>query len=103
MRKLKIAYFSGRCFSDVDLSLLMEAKEMAEIDYYVPVFKNYYKGAAFNIQKPSPKYGIYPATELYSELTPCSRLIDANRFFVVNSFAAHAWQPHNLRMYVKFV
>ena len=103
MRKLKIAYFSGRCFSDVDLSFLMEAKHMAEIDYYVPVFKNYYKGAAFNIQKPSPKFGIYPATELYSELTPCSRLIDANRFSVVNSFAAHAWQPHNLWLYVKFV
>ena len=101
MRKLKIAYFSGRMFSDVDLSLLMEAKEMAEIDYYVPVFKNYYKGAAFNIQKPSPKYGIYPATELYSELTPCSRLIDVNRFFVVNSYASRMWYPRNLWLYIK--
>ena len=43
MRKLKIAYFSGRMFSDVDLSFLMEAKEMAEIDYYVPIFRKYYK------------------------------------------------------------
>ena len=103
MHKLKIAYFSGRMFSDVDLSFLMVAKDLAEIDYYVPVFKNYYKGAAFNIQKPFPKFGIFPASELYPELTPCSRLIDANRFFVVNSFAAHAWQPHNLWLYVKFV
>ena len=103
MRKLKIAYFSGRMFSDVDLSFLMEAKDLAEIDYYVPIFKNSHKGAAFNIQKPFPKFGIFLATELYPELTPCSRLIDANRFFVVNSFAAHAWQPHNLWLYVKFV
>ena len=102
MRKLKIAYFSGRCFSDVDLSLLMEAKELAEIDYYVPVFKNYYKGAAFNIQKPFPKFGIFPATELYSELTPCSRLIDANRFFVVNSYASRMWNPRNLWLYIRF-
>ena len=101
MHKLKIAYFSGRMFSDVDLSFLMETKHMAEIDYYVPVFKNYYKGAAFNVQKPSPKFGVFRATELYSELTPCSRLIDANRFFVVNSFAAHAWQPRNLWLYLK--
>lgn len=101
MSKLKIAYFSGRCFSDVDLSLLMEAKELAEIDYYVPVFKNYYKGAAFNIQKPSPKFGIFPATELYPVLTPCSRLIDANRFFVVNSYATRMWHPRNLWLYIK--
>ena len=101
MRKLKIAYFSGRCFSDVDLSFLMEAKHMAEIDYYVPVFKNYYKGAAFNIQKPSPKFGVFRATELYSELTPCSRLIDANRFFVVNSYAMHMWDPRNLWLYAR--
>ena len=101
MRKLKIAYFSGRCFSDVDLSFLMEAKHMAEIDYYVPVFKNYYKGAAFNIQKPSPIFGVFRATELYSELTPCSRLIDANRFFVVNSYAMHMWDPRNLWLYVR--
>ena len=99
MRKLKIAYFSGRMFSDVDLSFLMVAKDLAEIDYYVPVFKNYYKGAAFNIQKPSPKFGIYPAIELYPELTPCGRLIDANRFFVVNSYAMHMWDPRNFWLY----
>lgn len=101
MRKLKIAYFSGRVFSDVDLSFLMEAKEMAEIDYYVPIFRKYYKGAAFNIQKTSPKSGIYPATELYPELTPCSRLIDANRFFAVNSYAMHMWDPRNLCLYAR--
>lgn len=101
MRKLKIAYFSGRMFSDVDLSFLMEAKEMAEIDYYVPIFRKYYKGAAFNIQKPSPKFGIYPAIELYPELTPCSRLIDAYCFFVVNSYARHMWNPRNLWLYVR--
>ena len=102
MRKLKIAYFSGRMFSDVDLSFLMEAKEMAEIDYYVPIFRKYYKGAAFNIQKPSPKFGIYPAVDLYPELTPCSRLIDAYRFFVVNSYAMHMWDPRNLWLYARF-
>ena len=101
MRKLKIAYISGRMFSDVDLSFLMEAKEMADIDYYVPIFRKYYKGAAFNIQKPSPKFGIYPVIELYPELTPCSRMIDANRFFTVNSYAMHMWDPRNLWLYVK--
>lgn len=101
MRKLKIAYLSGRFFSDVDLSFLMEAKEMAEIDYYVPIFRKYYKGAAFNIQKPSPKFGIYPAIELYPELTPCSRLIDAYRFFVVNLYAMHMWDPRNLWLYAR--
>lgn len=101
MRKLKIAYLSSRFFSDVDLSFLMEAKEMADIDYYVPIFRKYYKGAAFNIQKPSPKFGIYPAIELYPELTPCSRLIDANRFFVVNSYAMHMWDPRHLWLYAR--
>lgn len=102
MRKLKIAYFSGRMFSDVDLSLLMEAKNLADIDYYVPIFKNYYKGAAFNIRKPYPKFGIFKATDIYPELQPCSRLIDADRFFIVNSFTGHAWNPCHLWLYIKF-
>lgn len=102
MCKLKIAYFSGRMFSDVDLSLLMEAKNLADIDYYVPISKNYYKGAAFNIQKPYPKFGIFKATDIYPELQPCSRLIDADRFFLVNSYAGHAWHPCNLWLYIKF-
>lgn len=102
MCKLKMAYFSSRVFSDVDLSLLMAAKGMADIDYYVPIFRKYYKGAAFNIRKPSPKCGIYPAVDLYPELTPCSRLIDAYRFFVVNSYAMHMWDPRNLWLYARF-
>lgn len=101
MRKLKIAYLSGLMYSDVDLSLLMEAKGMADIDYYVPVSQAGYKGAAFNILKPCSQSGIYPATELYPELIPCSRLIDANRFYIVNSKAFHGWYPIHIWLYVK--
>lgn len=101
MRKLKIAYLSSRVFSDVDLSMLMEVKGMADIDYYVPVSQAGYKGAAFNILKPCSQSGIYPATELYPELIPCSRLIDANRFYIVNSKAFHGWYPIHIWLYVK--
>lgn len=101
MRKLKIAYFSNRWLSDVDLSLMMELQKMADVDYYVSVFKEGYRGGAFNLQKPYTKFGIFRALDIYPELTLCSKLIDANRFFVLNSYASRMWNPRNLWLYIR--
>ncbi len=103
MHKLKIAYFSGRMFSDVDISYLMEAQSLADIDYYVPVSKLYYKGAAFNISTPYPKTGIFKATDIYPELQPITQLIDSDRFYIVNSATEHYRDVRNLWLYIKFV
>lgn len=103
MHKLKIAYFSGRMFSDVDISYLMEAQSLADIDYYVPISKLYYKGAAFNISTPYPKTGIFKATDIYPELQTITRLIDPNRFYIVNSATVHCREMSNLWLYIKFV
>ena len=102
MKKLKIAYFSSRVFSDVDISLLMEMQSLADIDYYVPIFMDAYKGAAFNITTPYPHYGIFRAADIYLELQPITKLIDSNHFYIVNSVAIHRRDIRNLWLYIKF-
>ena len=65
---MKIAYISGRMFSDVDLSYLSHAQKQMDITYFVPIFKNRLTGAAFNLKKHFPKYGIFRAIDIYPEL-----------------------------------
>ena len=102
-KNLKIAYFSGQMFSDVDLSFLMEAQKIADIDYYVPIFKINHAGAAFNLSTPYPHYGIFNAIDIYPELEPASRLINSVHFYIVNSNAIHGYELHNLWLYIKFI
>lgn len=102
-KNLKIAYFSGQMFSDVDLSFLMEAQKIADIDYYVPIFKINHTGAAFNLSTPYPHYGIFNAIDIYPELEPASRLINSVHFYIVNSNAIHGYELHNLWLYIKFI
>ncbi len=101
-KSLKIAYYSPKYFSDVDLSLLQELSDLIDIDYFVPVSELSYKGAAFNLQKPSPKNGIFRATDIYPELKAYSCLIAQEHFWVVNSDAKRMWQISNLWLYIKF-
>lgn len=100
---MKIAYISGRVFSDVDLSYLSHAQGTIDITYFVPIFKNGLKGAAFNLQKHFPKYGIFNAIEIYPELTKYKDLINPNKFFIINSPATRKWNPLNLWLYIKLV
>lgn len=100
---MKIAYVSAKCFSDVDLSYLSEAQKIMNITYFVPVFGNRLKGAAFDLQIIYPKYGVFKAIDAYPELRKFSRLIDSSRFYVINSKASHMWNPLNLWLYIKFI
>ncbi len=103
MHKLKIAYFSNRVFSDVDISYLMEMQSLVDIDYYVPVSILYNKGAAFNLEKTYPNNGIFRALDIYPELQPLTRLINPSRFYIVNSATKHSRDIRNLWLYIKFV
>ena len=73
---MKIAYISGRMFSDVDLSYLSHAQKQMDITYFVPIFKNGLKGAAFNLKKHFPKYGIFHAIDIYPELKKIQQIIN---------------------------
>ena len=99
---MKIAYVSGKMFSDVDISYLSEAQKIMDITYFVPVSRHALKGAAFNLQSFNPKHGIFKAVDIYPELQKYSRLLDSSKFYVVNSKASHMWYPCNLWLYVKF-
>lgn len=103
MKKLKIAYFSSIMFSDIDLSFLREAQSLADIDYFVPVFKSKYIGAAINVKNVYNKNGVFKATDIYPELKPLAILVDPNHFFIVNSFSKHGWSIQNLCLYARFI
>lgn len=99
---MKIAYFSPAFFSDVDLSYIMQAKKMVDIDYYLPLLGHRKNYCAININGVYPRFGIYKATELYPELQPLTNLIDNKHFYVVNSPAKKMWHPQNILLYIKF-
>ena len=90
-------------FSDVDLSFLKEAQSLADIDYFVPIFKSKYVGAAIKIEKIYNKNGVFKAIDIYPELQPLATLVDPNHFFIVNSFSKHGWSIQNLCLYVQFI
>lgn len=100
---MKIAYISPIYFSDVDLSYLSHIQSSIDITYFVPVFKNRLNGAAFNLQEFHNHYGIFSATNIYPELTKFSKIIDINKFYVINSPAKRMWYPQNLWLYIKLI
>ena len=83
MRPIKIAYISGPSFSDVDMSYLSYAQKEMNITYFVPIFKNGLRGAAFNLHDHFPKYGIFSAVDTYPELVKFKNIIDLSKFYVI--------------------
>ena len=100
---MKIAYISGRMFSDVDISFLSHAQKLMDITYFVPIYPNGLKGAAFNIHKQFPKYGVFKASTIYPELEKFTNLIDPNKFYIINSPALRMWHPKNLWLQFKMM
>ena len=101
MKQIKIAYISGPAFSDVDMSFLSYAQKEMDITYFVPIFKNGLRGAAFNLQKHFPKYGIFSAIDTYPELAKFKNIIDLSKFYVINSPATRGWQLKNIWLHIK--
>ena len=100
---MKIAYISPIYFSDVDLSYLSHIQSNIDITYFVPLFNNQLKGAAFNLQKHYNQYGIFLATNIYPELATLGKIIDTTKFYIINSPAKRRWHPLNIWLYIKFI
>jgi glycosyltransferase involved in cell wall biosynthesis len=77
--------------SDVDLSYLHEAQQMADITYILEVCPRFLNGPAFSIGKIYGKSGVFKATDIYPELGRLSDFIDTERFYVVNT-CGRLWQ-----------
>lgn len=101
MKTMKIAYISSPLFSDVDISFLSHAQKEIDITYFVPIFKNGLRGAAFNLHKHYPKYGVFSAVDTYPELAKFGDIIDLSKFYVINSPATRGWQLRNIWLHIK--
>ena len=81
---MKVAYLSQSSFSDVDLSLLTELQNKADVTYLLYLYPQELRRAAVNIGQPYKQNGVFPA-EIYSELEPLSKALDKTRFKVVTA------------------
>lgn len=88
---MKIAYLGKIQLSDADLSYLNAAQKLSDITYIMEVTPRFMKGPAYNICKIYPHSGVFKATEAYPEFEKYSRIIDVDKFYVVNT-CGKFWQ-----------
>lgn len=88
---MKIAYIGKIQLSDADLSYLNAAQKLSDITYIIEVTPRFMKGPAYNIGKIYPHSGVFKATEAYPEFEKYSRIIDVDKFYVVNT-CGKFWQ-----------
>lgn len=88
---MKIAYIGKIQLSDADLSYLKSAQKLSDITYIMEVTPRFMKGPAYNIGKIYPHSGVFKATEAYPEFEKYSRIIDVDKFYVVNT-CGKFWQ-----------
>ena len=88
---MKIAYIGKIQLSDADLSYLNSAQKLSDITYIIEVTPRFMKGPAYNIGKIYPHSGVFKATEAYPEFEKYSRIIDVDKFYVVNT-CGKFWQ-----------
>lgn len=82
---MKIAYLGKIQLSDVDLSYLHEAQQMADITYIMEVNPRFLTGPAFNIKKIYPKSGLFKATDIYPEFEKLQGFINLDKAYVLNT------------------
>lgn len=88
---MKIAYIGKIQLSDADLSYLNAAQKLSDITYIIEVTPRFMKGPAYNIGKIYPHSGVFKATVAYPEFEKYSRIIDVDKFYVVNT-CGKFWQ-----------
>lgn len=88
---MKIAYLGKIQLSDVDLSYLHEAQQMADITYFMEVNPRFMKGPAYNIDHVYGKSGVFKATDAYPEFEKYGKLINLDKFYIVNT-CGRLWQ-----------
>ena len=83
---MKVLYYSGIGFSDVDISLLQELQKKEDIYWCIPIYPHRLKGAAINIEKLYPKSGVFRAVDIYPvAFEKFKNVIDLNKVYVVNN------------------
>lgn len=88
---MKVAYLGKIQLSDVDLSYLHEAQQLADTTYIMEVCPRFLKGPVFNIEHIYRKSGVFKALDAYPEFKKYASYIDINKFYVVNTYG-RLWQ-----------
>ena len=88
---MKIAYLGKIELSDIDLSYLHEAQQLADITYILEVNPRFMRGPAFSIPCLHQHSGVFKATDIYPELKRMDGFIDTEKFYVVNT-CGRLWQ-----------
>lgn len=98
----KIAYYGSIQLADADFSYLHEAKNMADITYYMEVCPRYMNGPALSISKLYPKSGIFKARDMYKEFEKYDGFIDLDKAYVVNA-TGRLWALKSLWLHIELL
>lgn len=88
---MKIAYIGKIQLSDTDLSYLNSAQKIEDITYIMEITPRFLTGPAYNVKKIYPHTGVFKAIEAYPEFEKYSKVIDVDKFYVVNT-CGRLWQ-----------
>ena len=88
---MKVAYLGKIQLSDVDLSYLHHAQQLADITLIIEVTPRYMRGPAIDIKHIYPRSGLFKAVEAYPEFEKYQDFIDISRFYVLNT-CGRFWQ-----------
>ena len=88
---MKIAYLGKIQLSDTDLSYLNSAQKIEDVTYIMEVTPRFLTGPAYNIAKIYPHTGIFKAVDAYPDFEKYSKVIDTDKFYVVNT-CGRFWQ-----------
>ena len=95
---MKIAYLGKMQLTDIDLSYLHEAQQLADVTYVLEVNPRFMQGPAFSIEHVYPRSGVFKAVEAYPELKRMSGFINLDMFYVVNT-CGRLWQMKSFWTY----
>ena len=95
---MRIAYISPTFLSDVDLSLLNDLQSKVDVDYYLQISPFILKNAAVCINKQNVKNGVLDVSD-YPELEQFTRVIDKDKFYIVNDTGHHSYSIRSFFCY----
>lgn len=82
---MKVAYIGKVQLSDVDLSYVHHAQQLADVTFILEITPRYLRGPAITIREIYPKSGLFKAVDVYPEFRKYMHLVDIDRFYVLNT------------------
>lgn len=99
---MKVAYLGKIQLSDIDLSYLHEAQQLADMTYILEINPRFSRGPAFNITRLHRRSGIFKAVDVYPEFARLKGFVDLDKCYVTN-VSGRLWMLKSIWVYMLLV